>query len=418
MEDDLASVSDYRSRPRYEVQELLMAECMFLFKRGSRNNADNSTGKLHYKSNVEKLFSMALPYLDTANRLMQALSPEELELIKQKIVAALNVRKVLHRFRLLNLYHLVAIDGTGLHSYPHEPYPECPCREYKDGRRVWTAYLLEAKIVCSNGFSISIATEWIKNPSSGQFENQDYELKVFVRLAAKLKKFYPRLPICIAADGLYPNQRVFYICESNGWKYIITLKDGNLKSLWEEIHFLCRTNDHGYKEVPGRTPRFCINNKYRFYRSLEYKKHSLNVFELSIEKVDLLTTEVLPQERFVHVSNLYISEDNCAEICNAGRMRWKIENEGYNEQKNTAYNLRHKYSRTSFNASQNYYQCLQIAHMINQVAYKAQSIIKLIDGHDTFKSFEEVAIALMLTSDFDNDLLFDELINRKCQFRY
>lgn len=133
---------------------------MFLFKRGSRNNADNSAGKLRYKSNVEKLFGMALPDLDTSNRLMQALSPDELEHIKQKMVAALTARKVLHRYRLLNLYHVVAIDGTGLHSYHYQPYPECPYREYKDGRKVWTAYVLEAKIVCSNGFSISIATEW------------------------------------------------------------------------------------------------------------------------------------------------------------------------------------------------------------------------------------------------------------------
>lgn len=384
-------------RPRYEVQELLMAViCMFLFKRGSRNNADNSACKLHYKSNIEKLFGISLPDLDTANRLMQALSPGELERIKQKMVCALTVRKVLHRFRLLSLYHVVAIDGTGLHSYSFEPYPECPYREYKDGRRVWTSYVLEAKIVCANGFSISIATEWIRNPPGGQFEKQDCELKAFVRLCARLKKLYPRLPICIAADGLYPNQRVFDTCENNGWKYILTLKDGNLKSLWEEIHFLCRTNAHGCKEVPGRTSRLRIANIYRFYRSLEYKKHSLNIVELNIEKVDLLTAEVLPRERFVHVSNLDISQDNCSHISNEGRMRWKIENEGFNEQKNTGYNLRHKYSRTSFNALQNYYQCLQIAHMINQMAYKAQSIIRLMDGHDTFKSFEEVSKELFL----------------------
>ncbi len=148
-----------------------------------------------------------------------------------------------------------------------------------------------------------------------------------------LKKFYPRFPICIAADGLYPKQRVFDICESNRWKYILTLKDGSLKSLREEIHFLCRTNDHGCKEMPGRTSRFRIINKYSFYGSLEYKKHSLNVVELNIEKVDLLTSEVLPQERFVQGSNLNISEDDCAHISNAGRMRWKIENEGFNEQK-------------------------------------------------------------------------------------
>ena len=35
----------------------------------------------------------------------------------------------------------------------------------------------------------------------------------------------------------------------------------------------------------------------------------VSLVELNIEKFDLLTAEVLPQERFVHVSNLDISED-------------------------------------------------------------------------------------------------------------
>ena len=51
-------------------------------------------------------------------------------------------------------------------------------------------------------------------------------------------------------------------------------------------------------------------------------------------------------------------------------MRWKIENEGFNNQKNGGYNLQHKFSRTSFNASKNYYQLLQIADIINQLVYK------------------------------------------------
>ncbi len=134
------------------------------------------------------------------------------------------------------------------------------------------------------------------------------------------------MPICIAADGLYPNQTAFNIFEHNGWKYIFTLKDGNQKSLWEEIHFFERIGDHGVKDIFDRTPQCRITNKYRFYGSLEYKKHSLKVVELNVEQIDLQTGEILPRERFVHDSNMKISEENCAEIINAGRMRRKIEN--------------------------------------------------------------------------------------------
>ena len=61
-------------------------------------------------------------------------------------------------------------------------------------------------------------------------------------------------------------------------------------------------------------------------------------------------------------------------VSDEGWLRWKIENEGFNTQKNGGYGLEHKYSRTSFNAMKNYYQCLQIAHIINQLAIKSQNI--------------------------------------------
>ena len=196
---------------------------MFLFKRGSRNNADN-TNKISYGKNIQQVFQFRLPDMDTANGLMLHLDIQHLENIKKKIVSILLSRKVLNKFRLFNLYHNVTVDGTGVHSYKYEPYPECPYKTSKNGVKTWTAYVLEAKIVCSNGFSISISTEWVKNPVNEDFDKQDCEQKAFVRLAKKLKKDFPRLPIFITADGLYPNNTVFNICENNNWKYIITLK--------------------------------------------------------------------------------------------------------------------------------------------------------------------------------------------------
>jgi len=250
----LSGLSDYRERPQYEVQELLMAViCMFLFKRGSRNSMDNTMNKGNYAKNLEQIFDCALPDLDTSDKLLRKLAPEELEDIKQKLVSRLIIRKVLHKFRHLGLHYVVAIDGTGIQSFDHEPYPECPYRTSKNGVRTWTTSVLEAKIVCSNGFSISIATEWLKNPVDQEFDKQDCELKAFVRLADKLKKLYPRLPMIIAADGLYPNQTTFEICNKNNWPFIFTLKDGNLKSVWVEIASLKKIGwERGKERIQSR----------------------------------------------------------------------------------------------------------------------------------------------------------------------
>jgi len=419
-EQMLSDLPDSRKRPQYEVQELAMAViAMFLYKRGSRNHADNSAGKINYRKNIEQMFKMKLPDLDTGNRLMKQLAPQELESIKQKMVSVLVSNKVLRKFRILDYYYNVAVDGAAVHSYSYEPYPECPFKKYKSGKQIWTAQVLEAKIVCSNGFSISIATEWIKNPVDKEYDKQDCEQKAFVRLASKIKKAFPRLPVCISADGLYPNKTVFDICENNNWKYIITLKDGNLKSVWKEIGFLDRKNDCIKKEVPNIKPNKRINEQYKGYQNIEYQKHKLNIIDLTIKTTLIKTEEKQHDERFAHVTNFELNKKNINKISHAGRLRWKIENEGFNEQKNGGYNLKHKYSRKSFIATQNYYQCLQIAHMINQLAYKAKVIKELIKGNDTLKSNNEMTVALLMVNDFEClATIIEQTINQKNQFRY
>ncbi len=49
-----------------------------------------------------------------------------------------------------------------------------------------------------------------------------------------------------------------------------------------------------------------------------------------------------------------------------GRCRWKIENEGFNIQKNGGFNLEHAYS-TGEKQIKNFYVLLQIAHLILQL---------------------------------------------------
>jgi hypothetical protein len=413
----LSQVTDPRKRPIYNVEELLIAVLsMFLFKRGSRNHADNTAVKGNYSHNFQRLFHCKLPDLDTCNRLLKTLDAQELEEIKRKMVQLLLRAKVLDKYKLLGKYHLIGIDATGLHSFDYEPYPGCPYKTSKNGIRTWTAYVLEAKILCSNGFSFSIATEWVKNPVDQEYEKQDCELKAFKRLSKKIRQMYPRLPIAIAADGLYPNDNVFKICKSNKWRFIITFKDGNLPTVWEEVNLLKKAGASITVKTYDTVGQRKITTAYCIINNNDYKKHTINFLETNIisQPFDTIKNEKTTHERFVHITDLEITNKNCKTISDYGRLRWKIENEGFNEQKNNGYNLCHKYSRKSFNATQNYYQCLQIAHMINQLAYKTKYIKNMIGSHDTLKSFEECILIIMIGHNLDNF----QSPNFTCQMRY
>ena len=78
-----------------------------------------------------------------------------------------------------------------------------------------------------------------------------------------------------------------------------------------------------------------------------------------------------------------------ATLSASGRLRWKIENEGFNCQKNHGYALKHQYARSSYLAAQNYYQCLQIAHLINQLVILSQHFQQRLTGKLTIKHLWE-----------------------------
>jgi hypothetical protein len=413
LQDELRAIIDPRKICHYPVEEIYMAcICMFLFKQKSRNSFNSTAEEGYFYKNYYEVFGMELPHMDTVNEFFRQCSPESIERIKRLMEQSLLNHKVMHKFRYQG-YFMVAIDGTGVHSYDYEPWPDCPYRTSKNGKKTWLVNVLEAKLVCSNGFSISLGTEWIKN--GGQMDKQDCERKAFIRLSERQKKDYPRLPVLILADGLYPYDKAFETCEKNGWQYMFTFKDGNLKSVWEQvedellankkdekIHFLCRKTDHVLKQ------------RIRWVNKLKYKSFLLNW----IECVEIETKKGKTEEtRYVHLSSIVVDEDNAVQISKHARMRWKIENEGFNTQKNHGYHLEHKFSGTNFTATQNYYQCRQIAHIINQLAEKEVSFQRKLNQKDSIETVWSWICACLMIDNLDADFM-SEIYKCNCQLRF
>lgn len=335
-----------------------------------------------FVKNYHNLFGMRLPIMDTVDYFLRGLNPKELENLKRILVGELIRKRVLEKFRYRNRY-LAAVDGTGIYSYHYEPFAGCPSKTSKNGKTSWQAYALEAKLVCLPGFSISLACEWLCN-SEDVSAKQDCEIKAFYRLAEKLKKLFPRLPLIILADSLYPNQYVFDICDKNDWRFIFTFKDGTLPSLWEEIESLrpLAGNKTNYQSrVKERhKKKGWLTETSMYLKDLCYKeKYTVNwveytcFFKGSPEGIDL----------FCHITDLDVDNNSAWELSSTGRLRWKIENEGFNTQKNNGYGLQHKYSRKHFVAMRNYYELLQIAHMINQLTEKLQKVKEALKSSGT-----------------------------------
>lgn len=414
----LHNIDDPRKRKEYGIDEIVTGGiAMFMFKEDSRNAFNNDRECALFKENYRRLFSMELPHMDTVKDVMCVLKEDALEDVKADMVSSLIRKKIFNNFRYQGRYTIV-IDGSGTVSFD---YPHCNCCLTKTSKNQITTYfhnILEAKLVTPSGFSISIASEWINNEGKTEFDKQDCERKAFQRLADKIKKYFPRLPIILIADGLYPYQGFFQTCKKNGWDYILTLKDNSLRTLQQDIQLEKRLTSHKQTyQVYHQTKTIKQTSDYHWLKGLEYKGYDLNYVECT-EKQAYVKTGKEEINKFVHITNLEVNEKTYQRISACGRLRQKIENEGFNQQKNHGYNLEHKFIRNSFLGMKNFYQCLQISHIINQLAEHTKEFASLMEcgNHNSVKHLWKRLLSFMLEK-----LVFIEelssLTNKRFQLR-
>lgn len=299
-----------------------------------------------------------LPHHVTLNEYLEKLEPAELEKILMDIVYRMIRRKILDDAKVLK-HWLVLVDGTELDSgyiQKNEHYLErCYNRGTEHEKTKYHRAVLEAKLYLGNGLMVSIGTETIENDDdyikykySEEERKQDREIKAFKRLVKKIKQKFPRLPICIVADGLYVAENIMDICDDYHWNFIIRYKEGCAKSIEEE-----------YRAVPEKESAGSVN----YVNEMVYKARTINVLEQKETKIKSgkeVTTE------FKWVTNIKVTKGNAEKIARAGRLRWKIENQGFNRQKRWQGNLEHACSWNA-QAQKNHYLMQQIADFMRQL---------------------------------------------------
>ena len=404
----LNAVPDHRKRHTYEVGEILSAGLlMFVLRRGSRNHTDALGGKT-FETNYLKIFGMRLPIMDTVHLFLKQLPAEELEKLRETLVGKLMERKVFEKWKFQGYYNL-SFDGTGVYVFDHEPFEGCPYKETKNGIQ-WYVSVLESKLVFVNGFSISLDSEWMVN-QNGKFNKQDCESVAFKRLVARIKATYPRLSVLVSADGLYCNGPVFNLIKEVGWKFVFTFKDDSLKTVWRQLKDIDRQTIEKVKKKNQQGQ--WIYERHSFTNGLDYKRHKINFVEHLLCAND---GEIM--ERHVHLTNLKVNNGNVAQISLEGRMRWKIENEGFNCQKNHGYGLGHKYARKDLNTIKNYYLLMQIGHMISQLVERLNSFKSALNqSGKTFKAAVEEVVSAVKENTLALMETFRSFINTK-QLRY
>ena len=298
-----------------------------------------------------------LPHGVTENEFLERLEPKELENIQQNIVYYMIRRKTFENARVFKKWQVI-VDATELDEGYQKKNDYYLSRCYnRDEEKEFVKYhrsVLEAKIYFGDNLVCSIASEPIENSDAyvnqtAEDIKQDCESKAFVRLAGKIKKKFPRLPIIITADGLYVTKNVLEICQEYHWDYIIRYKEGCASSIAKE-----------YRALPEKG---IIGTDIEYQNKIMFNDFDVNLIYYR-EKRKIKGEE--KETEFAWITSIEITKGNAKKMVIAGRNRWKIENQGFNRQKHWQGNIEHACSWNE-RAQKNHYLMEQIADFMKQL---------------------------------------------------
>jgi hypothetical protein len=362
----IRSLDDTRRQERCTYTRSFLAWMglmLFVLKLSARRRIRFELNTAEGLANLNRLSQssqQAVAHDGTLDHFLGHVHPGELDRkLRGNMVGRLIRMKALDYARLLG-HFVIVLDGTGMLTFHHRHCPHCLTMTVA-GQTIYYHHVLEAKLVTPDGLAFSVGSEFIEN-ADPQATKQDCELKAFARLAPRLKKAFPQLLLCLCLDALYANGTVLDLCRQYHWKYFITFKEGSLPAVWQEYQMLlglCPKNRKACRTGEGANQQFAWVNQLNYVddRGREHTFAALQCHE----------TEGDEKGFFAWITNFSIRPDNVAALANrGGRLRWKIENEGFNIQKNGGFALEHAYSYGDWQLK-NFYLLLQVAHLILQL---------------------------------------------------
>lgn len=338
----------HKSYVSYSIRTIILTRLFSLIcgviSMNGMTRAFNTENTIKNLSSICHQKMIEIPHWQTIQDVIEQLEIEEIRDIRRYMVKAIVRSKMFDNARYNGAFQLL-VDATGVSSHDYNLNNTCITKKSKKGVLKYHKYVLEAKIVVGN-VVISLDSEWVENSTiKTEKQKQDCEISAFKRMAPRIKKEFPKMKFIITGDALYATKPTIDICKKYNWNYIFNLKKNRLKQIYQDFEDDIKYQNEVTKE------------NYYLSSSINYKGIWLSAFRYHDKEVD---------KEFNYISNLKVTNHNIEKIVKMGRKRWKIENEGFNEQKNGTFCISHLSSRNE-NAIKVHYYLIQIAHIIRQL---------------------------------------------------
>ena len=412
-------IKEARKRHGYSMRYLIMSEIlMFLSEGKSQRFTETAFEETKYLENISKITKekiKKIPDAEIYTNVFSRIEKEEMEKFQYKINYQMIRNKIYEESKILGKYNLV-LDAVRFQKAHYEINKEW-LKETIEGKTIWYISMLELKLV-ANKMAISIMNEMIKNEdkkkeneTEEEIKNksieevkQDCELNASKRMIPRFRKIYPRLPVRIIADSLYPSMGLIEICEEENLEYIFVLKDKKIPTLLTEFLALVSLPT-GNREIIETNEKIVLT---LWENNIDYRGKKINVIrQITKDK------ETKKYSKWMWITNREITRKNLYKIIYCAKLRDYIENQGFREQKITSgIDLEHVYSK-DIKAIKVIYTIIQITHLMLQIIEHTDICGDFNKKYGSVKVFRRKFYAHLTEKDINI-----EIIQIKIQIRF
>ena len=412
-------IKEPRKSCEYSMRYLIVSEMlMFLSEGKSQRFTETAYKDSKYLENVSKIIKEKIekiPDAEIYTDVFSRIENTEIEKFHNKINYRMLRNKVYEEEKVLGKYN-VLIDGSRFQKAHYEVSPEW-LSQTRDGKTTWYLAILEMKLVAKN-MAISLMHEMIRNEDKKREEEkeedvkkkseerikQDCELNASKRLLERFRKEYPRLPVRIIGDSLYPSKELIEICDRLKLEYIFVLQDKKIPTITREFLELV-SMPKGNREIMETNKKMILT---MWVNEIDYNEKKVNIIrQITRDK------KTGQDSVWMWMTNREITAKNVYKIIYCAKSRDYIENQGFKEQKVTSgIDLEHVYSK-NVKAIKVIYTIIQITHLILQIMEHSDISGNFNKKYGSVKVFRRKFYAHLTELDINI-----ELIQIKIQIRF
>ncbi|MXZ50657.1 MAG: transposase [Rhodobacteraceae bacterium] len=314
--------------------------------------------------NLRNLFGVDKAPSDTCLReRLDRIDPVHLRSAFRAVLANLQRSKGLEHFTVLGGHYLLSLDGTGYYSSNKVHCSSCCTKANKDGTTGYYHQMMGGALVHPGSrIVIPLAPEMITRQDGS--EKNDCERNAAKRFLTDYKKEHPHLRTIVVEDALAANGPHIKHLQDLDLRYIIGVKHGDHKLMFEWID--SHPDPHTHTHTEG-TPKGVVTHRFRWYHDVP-----LNDANFDLEVSVLQYSEIRPDgetTNWTWITDLPLNKERMMTMMKSARSRWKIENETFKTLKSEpdGYHFEHNYGHGKQHlASVMAYLCM-LVFLIEQV---------------------------------------------------